>query len=145
MATTTPDPATLRLLRVVLATKIVGTVVLFCVPMLFLGTDCLADLYGLRPEPLLMARLVGGAYAALIVGYASGWVATGRDLFPTWVVAMGIVSNGGGAALAAIAIATGDVELAALRPFAFAAVGFAGLITLGLVVCLARHQRSRPA
>jgi hypothetical protein len=126
------DPRTLRLLRRILAVKIAGTIMLFCVPMLVLDQQWLGLLYGLRPEPLLMARLVGGAYAALIVGYAAGWLEARRGRYPGWVVAMGLVSNGGGAILALWAVATGDVRLDQLRPFGFAAILFAAAIAAGL-------------
>ena len=121
----TTAPATLRPLRIVPAAKILQE---FC---------------GLRPEPLLTARLVGVAYAALIVGYAAGWLEAGRGRYPGWVVAMGIVSNGGSVVAAAVALATGDVRLDALRPFGFAAMLFAGLIAISLVVCHLHHRRQR--
>ena len=135
------SPATLAMLRLVLATKILGTILFFCVPMLFLGEDDLRKLYGFGATPLLAARLIGGAYAALIVGYAQGWIESGQGRFPGWVVAMGLVSNGGGVLLAVVAIVTRDIELAALRPFGYAAIAFAASITLGLTACLLLHRR----
>jgi len=139
----TAAPATLRLLRIVLAAKILGTIALLCVPMLLFNQRCLQEFYGLRPEPLLTARLIGVAYAALIVGYAAGWAEAGRGRYPSWVVAMGIASNGGSVVAAAVALATGDVRLDALRPFGFAAMLFAGLIAVSLAVCHLHHRRHR--
>jgi cytochrome bd-type quinol oxidase subunit 1 len=142
MAMTAASP-NLRTLRFVLGVKIVGTILLFCAPMLMLDQDGLKDFYGLRPEPRLAAWMIGVAYAALIVGYAAGWVEAERGRYPGWVVAMGIVSNGGGAVAAIVAVAIGDIRLDALRPCGFAAIGFAALIAISLVICHIGQRRQR--
>ena len=47
------------------------------------------------PEPQLFFRLLGFAYAGLVVGYAIGWYQTWKNHRAAATVGAGIVSNGG--------------------------------------------------
>ena len=79
----------------ILAFKIALTVAVWCVPMLLFPAAWLQSLGFPVPEPQLFLRLLGMAYTALVVGYAFGLRATIQGTYPTGVVWVGIVSNGG--------------------------------------------------
>ena len=89
----------LRLLERTLVSKIVLTTVLWAVPFLFFSREALEPLMGVVPEPLFSLRLLGWCYVALIVGYGAGLLEVRAGRMPWGVVAMGLVSNGGGAGL----------------------------------------------
>ena len=78
----------------VLAVKILVTTFMWCLPLLTFSPG-MFSLFGLpAPEPIVFARLLGAAYAALIVAYGQGFVATRRGEHPIAVVWVGIISNG---------------------------------------------------
>ena len=89
----------------VLIFKITFTVLGACVPLLLLPVSVLQALGFVVPEPQIFLRLLGMAYAALIVGYGFGLRDSLRGTYPGSVVWMGIVSNGGAAMLTGIAAA----------------------------------------
>ncbi len=89
----------LRLLERTLVLKIILTTLLWAMPFLFFSRDLLEPLMGVVPTPLFSLRLLGWCYVALIVGYAAGLLEVRAGRMPWGIVAMGIVSNGGGAAL----------------------------------------------
>ena len=94
-------------LRRVLLAKIGLTVVLWCLPLLTFS-PALFRLFGLpTPRPMIFARLLGAAYAALIVVYAHGVAELDRGHLPTLAVRVGVVSNGLAALLLALYGATG--------------------------------------
>jgi hypothetical protein len=84
-------------LFILLIIKITVTGAMVALPFLLLPTEKLAKLTGAENATSLF-RLYGIAITALLVGYAFGIVQISRGEFPTGVVAMGIVSNGGPAA-----------------------------------------------
>jgi hypothetical protein len=88
-----PVPVSYTALKRVLAAKIVLTTVLWAAPALLLPPGWF-PLFGI-PEPpvaqLVFVRLLGAAYAALVVGYALAWRAPARH---PGAVLVGIVSNG---------------------------------------------------
>lgn len=91
----------------ILAAKIALTLALWCVPLLLFPPAWLAALGFPLPQPLLFLRLLGMAYAALVVGYGFGLRAARRGEYPAAVVWVGIASNGGACGLLASAAAAG--------------------------------------
>ena len=79
----------------VLIGKIAFTIVVWCIPLLLFRTRLLKSLGFVVPEPTLFLRLLGMAYAALVVSYAFGLQSSLRGGYPAGVVWVGIVSNGG--------------------------------------------------
>ncbi|MEL6614926.1 MAG: hypothetical protein AAFQ43_04275 [Bacteroidota bacterium] len=94
-------------LRLVLTVKLALTVVLWSAPLLLAPAAWLAALGFPEPRPLLFVRLLGVAYAALAVGYALGLRDVRRGRRPEMVAWVGLVSNGGAAAVLALAAAGG--------------------------------------
>lgn len=86
-------------LAMVLVFKIVVTFVGVLVPMLVVSPARLERLCGVGPMALVPARLYAAALAALLVGYGFGLVGATTGRLPWGVVAMGLVSNGGAAAV----------------------------------------------
>jgi hypothetical protein len=88
-----PTAATYTSLRRVLAVKIVATTALWAAPALLLPTRWF-PVFGI-PEPpgahVVVVRLLGAAYVALIVGYALAWRAPSRH---PGAVLVGVISNG---------------------------------------------------
>jgi len=85
----------------VFVVKIAGSIVGLVIPFLLFSEARLSQLAGVavsRP----MARLYGMAIVALLIGYGFGLAEHVRGGVPTGSVWMGLVSNGGGAAIAAI-------------------------------------------
>ena len=86
-------------LVVLLGIKIAVTFVLVGAPFLFLPADRVEKLSGFSSVSPALFRLYGVAICALLVGYAGGLVMALSGAFPWGVAAMGIVSNGGAAAV----------------------------------------------
>ncbi len=82
-------------LGLLLAFKIIVTLVLASAPMLLLPAPRLMQLFQLGADAVPLARLYGVAITALLVGYASGFAPAAAGVFPWGAVAMGIVSNTG--------------------------------------------------
>jgi hypothetical protein len=97
----------MRPLSAILVAKIVLTLAVWCVPLLLFPASWLSALGFPLPEPLLFLRLLGMAYAALVVGYWFGLQAARRGEYPRDVVWVGIVSNGGAFVMLAIAAVAG--------------------------------------
>ena len=79
----------------VLAIKIIVTITMWGIPLLFFPSSLLNWLGFPVPEPQLFLRLLGMAYWALVVGYSFGLRAALQGIYPNGVVWVGIVSNGG--------------------------------------------------
>jgi hypothetical protein len=79
--------------------KILLTVVLWCLPLLFFPQQWFAYFGFPRPRPQIWIRLLGAAYLALVVCYQYGLTAFRRGGDPTPTVMVAIVSNGGAAAI----------------------------------------------
>ncbi len=86
-------------LALVIAAKIVLTGLLTAVPFLLFPPARLATATGVVGGGETLFRLYGVAILALLTGYASGFWLLERGEFPWGVVAMGLVSNTGGAML----------------------------------------------
>lgn len=87
----------------VLVFKIAFTITAACIPLLLFPSSLLQWLGFSVPEPIIFLRLLGMAYAALIVGYAFGLRASLQGLYPMSVIWVGIVSNSGAALMFAVA------------------------------------------
>lgn len=84
----------MRGLKGLLIRKIVITAVFWCVPLLFFPSSWFVALGLPTPEPLLLVRLLGAAYLALLVGYYFGLQGLKKGESPAAVIHMGITSNG---------------------------------------------------
>ena len=97
----------MRGLKGLLIGKIAITAIFWCLPLLLFPAHWFVAFGVPAPAPLLMARLLGAAYLALLVGYTMGMQGLGRGESPLPVMHMGIASNGLAAALMAYFGATG--------------------------------------
>ena len=86
-------------IALVLITKIVVTGLLSAAPFLFLPAVRLGAMTGAGPGGSTLFRLYGVAILALLIGYSFGLYGSIRGEFPWGAVAMGLVSNGGAAAV----------------------------------------------
>ena len=82
-------------LAIVLIIKIIFTVLLWCLPLLLFPESLLIKLGLPKSSTMLFLRLLGMAYLALVGGYCFGLMEMLNGDYPTDVVWMGIVSNGG--------------------------------------------------
>ena len=116
--------------------KIVLTLAIWCVPLLLFPPELLRMLGFPVPEPILFLRLLGVAYVALVVGYAFGWRETRRGSYPSVVVWIGIVSNGGACLLLLIAAIHGAwADWAGIAPvLMWGSLVGTGAISIGLVL-----------
>jgi len=79
----------------VLVFKILGTIAIWCIPLLLFPAAALETLGFPEQDSYMFVRMLGWAYLALCVGYGFGLQASlagYRLMGPIWV---GIVSNGG--------------------------------------------------
>lgn len=112
-------------LGLLLAFKIIVTLVLASAPMLLLPAPRLMQLFQLGADAVPLARLYGVAITALLVGYASGFAPAAAGVFPWGVVFMGIVSNTGATITLLV---TGAWRRSVASPILF------GLIAAALIV-----------
>ena len=85
----------------VLVAKVAMTACIWVAPLLCFPVSWLEALGFPVPEPVLFLRLLGMAYAALVVGYCAGLRELGRGDHPATVLRVGLVSNGGACLLLA--------------------------------------------
>ncbi|QPH53274.1 hypothetical protein [Pontivivens ytuae] len=111
-------------LALLLTVKIVVTLVGVVGPFLLLRRARIDALIGATAGSPLIYRLYGIAILALLFGYGGGLVQIAGGQFPSGVVVMGIVSNGGAA-----------LVLARVPRFRSAAVAL-GLLTAALGLAL---------
>lgn len=78
----------------VLRVKIFCTVVFWALPLLFCPTSWFVWVGMPEPRPMVFVRLLGAAYAALVVGYVSGLIRLRRGKDARNTVWVGITSNG---------------------------------------------------
>lgn len=86
----------------VLAAKIVLTAIFWGVPLLASPVELYAALDIPQPVPILLPRLLGAAYLALMVVYWFGWADVRAGRHPQAAVRAGLVSNGLAAILLAV-------------------------------------------
>lgn len=86
-------------LIIIIAIKIIVTLVLIAIPFLTLPMEKLDKISGMTAKSNTFYRLYGVAMVALLIGYASGIPLINQGVFPWGVAIMGIVSNGGVALL----------------------------------------------
>lgn len=84
-----------NILATVFIVKILFTLFIWCIPLLFFSGKLLASLGIPEPINIVFLRLLGMAYAALMVGYVFGLIATLHGDYPIEAIWVGIVSNGG--------------------------------------------------
>lgn len=89
----------------VLVFKIAFTITMASMPLLLFPASLLQWLGFAVPEPRIFLRLLGMAYAALVVGYGFGLRDSLRGVHPSAVIWVGIVSNGGATLMLALAAA----------------------------------------
>ena len=128
------DDRSRRALALLLIVKIGLTLALWCGPLLLFPAGWLRWIGFPVPGPLLFLRLLGMAYAALIVGYALGLRQVRQGVYPAATVWMGLASNGGAFVILAVAAATGAwSDWPHLAPgLMWASLAATGLITAGL-------------
>ncbi|MBX2847426.1 MAG: hypothetical protein KTR16_03845 [Acidiferrobacterales bacterium] len=120
----------------VLVFKIVGTLLLWCVPLLLFPAALLESLGFPEQDTYMFVRLLGWAYLALCVGYYFALRAALKNkrlMGPIWV---GIVSNGGASVLLACYGFTGTWSQSGVvfQFVTWSSVGATALITLGLYI-----------
>ena len=128
----------MRGLRGLLKRKIAVTAIFWCLPLLTFPASWFVALGVPSPEPMLIARLLGAAYLALVIGYYAGLKGLARGESPLPVMHMGIASNGFAAALLAYFGATG-----AWSSWGFGANVFMWLSTVGAFSIAASLVRFR--
>jgi hypothetical protein len=144
----------LRALTAVLSIKIIGTVAVWCVPLLFLPSSVLADVVGIPlpaassavAAPLLMfVRMLAWAYLALCVGYGFALAESIRGRRLMGAIWAGIVSNGGASVILIIHGGSGGWESWGLpaRVVLWGSAAFTALVTLGLYIWGVRPERRR--
>ena len=140
------DDRTRRALAFLLIAKIGLTLALWCGPLLFFPAAWLRWSGLPVAEPLPFLRLLGMAYAALIVGYALGLRQVRQGVFPAATVWMGLASNGGAFVILALAAATGAwSSWPGLAPgLMWASLAATGLISAGLATFAARSLHPGP-
>ena len=133
------------MLTVVLGFKIMLTATLWAAPLLLFPAPWLVYLGLPVDEPQLpLVRLLGVAYAALLVTYANGLWQTRKGRYPHEAVLTGIASNGG-ACLVLGSVAIGDgwsTWGAPARWLMWASLVATGVITVALIAC-ARAESQR--
>ncbi len=86
-------------LAILLAIKILVTAAFMAIPFLTFSTKRLAGTMGITGGGEVLFRLYGIALIALLAGYGSAFPLLARNEFPWGIVVMGIISNGGAAAI----------------------------------------------
>lgn len=128
----------MRGLNGLLKRKIAITAVFWCLPLLIFPASWFVALGVPSPEPIFIARLLGAAYLALLVGYYEGLRSLAKGESPLPVMHMGITSNGFAAVLLAYFGATG-----AWSSWGVGASAFMWLSTLGAFSIAASLVRFR--
>ena len=96
----------MKALSRILIIKIVLTTLIWCIPLLLFPAAWLKLLGFPVPEPQLFLRLLGMAYAALVLAYVFGLCDTLRNQYPQTIIWVGVISNGGACILLAMAALT---------------------------------------
>lgn len=119
----------------IITVKIVITLLLWCFPLL-LGPKALFEWIGVPfPQPEVFIRLLGAAYAAMIVAYYHGLIEARAGGSSAVTVRMGIVSNGLAAAILGVFGVSGAWVGWSSLAQAYMWLSFVAtiLITLGLI------------
>lgn len=123
-------------LEMVLWFKIVATLLLWALPLLLIPTSLQKKWKLIAIEPPLFGRLLGLAYLALVVGYSSGIMTLRNGQWPTAIIWMGLVSNGGALLLLLFSGIRGDwsSEAKPTKALLWLSAAVLAIITTGLVV-----------
>lgn len=81
-------------LKKLLKRKMAITAIFWCFPLLIFPASWFVALGIPSPEPLIIARLLGVAYFALLIGYFGGLNSIEKGEVPINTLDMGIASNG---------------------------------------------------
>ncbi len=111
----------MTLLSVLLSAKILVTLVFLVGPFLILPANRLNALMAPSTASSMMYRLYGVALLALVTAYGGGLLAAESGRLPVEVIAMGIVSNLGGALIQAL-YRVGGIQRVLMVFFAFVGV-----------------------
>ena len=123
-------------LEIVLWVKIFVTIVFWSFPLLLIPASLMRKAGVPQPTPVLLLRLLGAAFLALLVGYLLGVYDLRRHLDVTHTVWVGIVSNGSACMLLVYygyAGAWRDWRRSAQAVMWLSAL-LTGLLTMGLIV-----------
>ena len=132
------------MLTLILAVKIIATLLVWCIPLLFFPKDWFVAMGFPQTLRMEFLRLLGWAYLSLCVGYFFAWSASRRGIRqagPLWV---GVVSNGGAAALLlSYGLAGAWTQLGGFPQFVlWGSTGVAAALSLGIWFYGARHSSS---
>ncbi|GAA5179637.1 hypothetical protein GCM10025771_22120 [Niveibacterium umoris] len=122
----------MRGLKGLLKRKIAITAIFWCIPLLLFPGSWFVALGVPSPEPIAIARLLGAAYLALLVGYYGGLRSIESGQIPFDTMHMGIASNGLAAILIAYFGATGAWKDWGLGATVFIWVSAAGAFSIAL-------------
>lgn len=111
-------------IALLLLVKIAVTAIAIVIPFLFLPQARLARMTGIENGGAFF-RLYGVAILALLIGYAGGFAIVAGGQFPWSIAVMGIVSNGGAAA---VLFLTGQWRRAKAIGFFVAAIALAWVL-----------------
>jgi hypothetical protein len=123
-------------LHTVLWFKILATVILWAIPLLFAPPSLFRRLGFPPPQPVVFVKLLGAAFTALLVGYVRGLSVLADERHPADAVLVGLVSN----ALACLIIvayglAGAYAKWALLaRAYMWVSALVTGLVSIGLLV-----------
>lgn len=136
----------MKALSRLLAFKIAFTVTVSCIPLLLFPASLLRDLGFEVPQPQFFLRMLGMAYAALVLGYVFGLRDARRGVYPGNVVWVGILSNGGAAVLLAGAAWQGAWDSWGLpaQALMWGSLLSVGGIAVGLIVLGPLARRGAP-
>lgn len=128
-----PDP----MLAIVLRIKI-GLTILWAAPLLLFPKSWLVQLGLPIAEPqMLLVRLLGMAYAALLVGYVCGLRHVRQGQYPRDTVLTGIASNGGACLILAAGAIAGSWSTwgTPARGLMWASLAATAGVAVGLIAC----------
>lgn len=114
-------------LTALLLFKIGFTAIAASFPLLFFSKEKVASILGVGLDAIPICRLWGIAVTALLVGYAGGITPAEAGIFPTGVVAMGIVSNVGHTATLLL---TGIWQKARVATMVYGAIALALIVAM---------------
>jgi hypothetical protein len=127
-------------LETILWVKVLFTLAFWSLPLLTFPASWFAWMGMPEPKPMLLLRLLGAAFLALVVGYMSGILGLGRGEDVRDIIWMGITSNSLASLILFFFGFTGAWKewRRLARIFMWGSAFATALITLGLVVGLLR-------
>lgn len=114
-------------LSLLLIIKIAVTFLIVALPFFIFSKEKIDKIFGVKDGSLAVYRLYGVAVLALLFGYGGGLWQISQGAFPTGVIIMGIVSNGGATL---VQMFTGSYKKSKLL------TGFFAIVAIGLILAL---------